>query len=63
MSTPEQPETYVAVPLGLWTQVVTLIAKELTIEKGVDVWQALVQCKKIIGTPSPDSPPNKGEKG
>ncbi len=50
MSTPEQQsETYVAVPLALWTQAVTLIGKELTIEKGIDVWQGLVQCKKFTG--------------
>lgn len=68
MSTPEQqPETYVAVPIALWTQAVTLIGKELTIEKGVDVWQGLVQCKKFTGTPS-DTMQSKsdvlpGEKG
>jgi hypothetical protein len=68
MSDPEQqPETFVAVPIALWTQAVTLIGKELTIEKGVDVWQGLVQCKKFTGNPSttpqpkPDAPPT--EKG
>ena len=54
MSNPEQQsETYVAVPLALWTQTVTLIGKELTIEKGIDVWQGLVQCKQFAGKPTP----------
>lgn len=50
MSTPKQP-THIAVPFDLWKQTITLISKEMTIEKGVDIWQGLMQCKPIIGTP------------
>lgn len=52
--TPPPQATHVAVPTGLWVQTITLIGKELTIEKGLDVYQALSQCKAIIGTPAPN---------
>ena len=56
MSKPDTPApqaTHMAVPTELWVQIIKLIGKELTIEKGVDVWQALSQCAPIIGTPAP----------
>ena len=51
MTAPKQP-THVAVPFDLWKRTIVLISKEMTIEKGVDVWQGLMECKSIIGTPA-----------
>ncbi len=50
---PTQP-THIAVPTDLWARTITLIGKELTIEKGVDIWQALSLCKPIVEAPTPE---------
>jgi hypothetical protein len=39
--------THIAVPIGVWSAAVTLISKELTIEKGNDVYTALTQCRPV----------------